>query len=85
MSYYRLVHYITSSSLTELQNRKILEELQLKKQMLLKQGVAPALNSSLATSPTGSTSNPVSIYLQYYLFYRGTIVYFSLLMIYILN
>ncbi|XP_043800295.1 SOSS complex subunit C isoform X1 [Apis laboriosa] len=36
--------------------RKILEELQLKKQMLLKQGVAPTLNTSLVTS-TGSPSN----------------------------
>ncbi|XP_020297930.1 SOSS complex subunit C homolog isoform X3 [Pseudomyrmex gracilis] len=40
----------------ELQNRKILEELQLKKQMLLKQGVTPTLNSSLGSS-TGSASN----------------------------
>ncbi|XP_011159174.1 SOSS complex subunit C homolog [Solenopsis invicta] len=41
----------------ELQNRKILEELQLKKQMLLKQGVAPSLNTSLGVSSTGSASN----------------------------
>ncbi|EGI60278.1 PREDICTED: SOSS complex subunit C homolog isoform X1 [Acromyrmex echinatior] len=40
----------------ELQNRKILEELQLKKQMLLKQGVAPTLNT-LGVSSTGSVSN----------------------------
>lgn len=40
----------------ELQNRKILEELQLKKQMLLKQGVAPTLNTSLAVTSTGSAS-----------------------------
>lgn len=39
------------------QNRKILEEIQLKKQMLLKQGVAPTLNSSLGVSSTGSASN----------------------------
>jgi hypothetical protein len=30
---------------TELANRKILEEIQLKKQQILKQGVAPSLNS----------------------------------------
>ncbi|XP_011694007.1 PREDICTED: SOSS complex subunit C [Wasmannia auropunctata] len=41
----------------ELQNRKILEELQLKKQMLLKQGVAPTLNTSLGVASTGSASN----------------------------
>lgn len=41
----------------ELQNRKILEELQLKKQMLLKQGVAPTLNTTLAAPPTTSASN----------------------------
>lgn len=46
--------------LLELQNRKILEELQLKKQMLLKQGVAPSLTSSLAVPSTGSASNIVS-------------------------
>lgn len=45
----------------ELQNRKILEELQLKKQMLLKQGVAPSLNTSLGVSSTGSASSIVSI------------------------
>lgn len=44
----------------ELQNRKILEELQLKKQMLLKQGVAPTLNTSLAVTSTGSPSNSPS-------------------------
>ncbi|XP_012530742.2 SOSS complex subunit C homolog [Monomorium pharaonis] len=44
----------------ELQNRKILEELQLKKQMLLKQGVAPSLGvTSLGVSSTGSASNVV--------------------------
>lgn len=43
----------------ELQNRKILEELQLKKQMLLKQGVAPTLNTSLAVTSTGSASTVV--------------------------
>ncbi|KAH0561397.1 SOSS complex subunit C homolog [Cotesia typhae] len=44
----------------ELQNRKILEELQLKKQMLLKQGVAPTLGTSLNTPPTSSASNATS-------------------------
>ncbi|KAH0952718.1 hypothetical protein HN011_009026 [Eciton burchellii] len=47
----------SQSNSRELQNRKILEELQLKKQMLLKQGVAPTLNSSLGVSSTGSVSN----------------------------
>lgn len=46
----------SQSNSRELQNRKILEELQLKKQMLLKQGVAPSLTSSLAVS-TGSVSS----------------------------
>ncbi|XP_043462516.1 SOSS complex subunit C homolog [Leptopilina heterotoma] len=53
----------------ELQNRKILEELQLKKQMLLKQGVTPNLGSSLTatagsattTVPTTQTSDGVTI------------------------
>ncbi|XP_023313136.1 SOSS complex subunit C homolog B [Anoplophora glabripennis] len=39
----------------ELANRKILEELQLKKQLLLKQGVASTLNSS-ALPVLGSTT-----------------------------
>lgn len=43
-------------SLTELQNRKILEELQLKKQMLLKQGVASSLGTSLSSTPASSNS-----------------------------
>ncbi|XP_076245680.1 SOSS complex subunit C homolog isoform X2 [Calliopsis andreniformis] len=47
----------SQSNSRELQNRKILEELQLKKQMLLKQGVAPTLNTSLAVISTGSPSN----------------------------
>ncbi|XP_023289853.1 SOSS complex subunit C homolog [Orussus abietinus] len=40
----------------ELQNRKILEELQLKKQLLLKQGVAPSLGTPLAVPPASSAS-----------------------------
>jgi len=44
----------------ELQHKKILEELQVKKQMLLKQGVAPTLNSSLGVLSTGSASSIVS-------------------------
>ncbi|XP_076223215.1 SOSS complex subunit C-like isoform X1 [Nomia melanderi] len=47
----------SQSNSRELQNRKILEELQLKKQMLLKQGVAPTLNTPLAVTPAGSPSN----------------------------
>ncbi|KAL0104828.1 hypothetical protein PUN28_016460 [Cardiocondyla obscurior] len=47
----------SQSNSRELQNRKILEELQLKKQMLLKQGVTPALNTSLGVASTGSVSN----------------------------
>lgn len=47
----------SQSNSRELQNRKILEELQLKKQMLLKQGVAPTLSTSLSVTPTGSPSN----------------------------
>ena len=54
-----------STLIVELQNRKILEELQLKKQMLLKQGVAPTLSTSLAVTPTGSPSNLVNIYFLY--------------------
>lgn len=41
--------------ISELANRKILEELQLKKQLLLKQGVASTLNSS-ALPVLGSTN-----------------------------
>ena len=44
----------------ELQNRKILEELQLKKQILLKQGVVQSLGSSISTSSTSVTSALVS-------------------------
>ncbi|XP_015512985.1 SOSS complex subunit C homolog isoform X2 [Neodiprion pinetum] len=49
----------------ELQNRKILEEIQLKKQLLLKQGVAPTLGTSLtplAVPPATSaaTQNPAT-------------------------
>ena len=40
----------------EIQNRKILEELQIKKQLLLKQGAGQALNSPL----TVSTSLPAT-------------------------
>lgn len=40
----------------ELTNRKILEELQLKKQLLLKQGVASTLNSSALPSPIGGNN-----------------------------
>ncbi|XP_014214176.1 SOSS complex subunit C-like [Copidosoma floridanum] len=43
----------------ELQNRKILEELQLKKQMLLKQGVQQSLGSSL-NIPSIITSSATS-------------------------
>lgn len=57
-----------STLIVELQNRKILEELQLKKQMLLKQGVAPTLSTSLAVTPTGSPSNLVNIYFIYYIY-----------------
>ena len=49
----------------ELQNRKILEELQLKKQMLLKQGVAPSLGSTLTTPSAGSASSVVNFYFVY--------------------
>lgn len=59
----------SQSNSRELQNRKILEELQLKKQMLLKQGVAPTLNTSLVTS-TGSPSNLVNIYLYIIFVYK---------------
>lgn len=40
----------------ELQNRKILEELQLKKQMLLKQGVAPSFGTPINPTSTPSAS-----------------------------
>lgn len=70
-NYYYFFFLIKTKSLlsliAELQNRKILEELQLKKQMLLKQGVAPTLNTSLVTS-TGSPSNLVNIYSYIILF-----------------
>lgn len=59
------------SLIAELQNRKILEELQLKKQMLLKQGVAPTLNTSLVTS-TGSPSNLVNNMYSYIIFVQIT-------------
>ncbi|XP_012250325.1 SOSS complex subunit C [Bombus pascuorum] len=48
----------SQSNSRELQNRKILEELQLKKQLLLKQGVAPTLNTSLAVTSTGPSNLP---------------------------
>jgi hypothetical protein len=47
---------------TELANRKILEEIQLKKQQILKQGVAPSLNSPTippSLSAVGPTANLV--------------------------
>ncbi|XP_046387845.1 SOSS complex subunit C [Ischnura elegans] len=47
-----------TNSRQELQNRKILEELQLKKQLLLKQGAASALNNTPITPapmPVGNT------------------------------
>lgn len=46
----------------ELESRKILQEIQLKKQLLLKQGAVPSLNSTpapilpLATTPPGTIS-----------------------------
>lgn len=40
----------------ELQNRKILEELQLKKQMLLKQGVQQSLNPTTPATTTAPTT-----------------------------
>jgi len=55
--------FLTLLLFVELQNRKILEELQLKKQMLLKQGVAPTLNT-LGVSSTGSVSNIVNVLYQ---------------------
>ncbi|XP_047118205.1 SOSS complex subunit C homolog isoform X2 [Schistocerca piceifrons] len=49
------------NSRQDLASRKILEEIQLKKQMLLKQGVAPTLNSSsISALPVGVT-NPSSM------------------------
>jgi hypothetical protein len=38
--------------ISELQNRKILEELQIKKQLLLKQGVAQTLSTSISVTTT---------------------------------
>ncbi|XP_011503885.1 PREDICTED: uncharacterized protein LOC105366966 [Ceratosolen solmsi marchali] len=49
----------TISQFKKLQNRKILEELQLKKQLLLKQGVAQTLGTSISVATTAtSTSLP---------------------------
>jgi hypothetical protein len=45
---------------TELANRKILEEIQLKKQQILKQGVAPSLNSPTIT-PVGTAVSLVGV------------------------
>jgi len=48
------------SARQELANRKILEEIRLKKQQILKQGVAPSLNSPTITpslSAVGTTVN----------------------------
>jgi hypothetical protein len=75
-----LVDLIFLFGFIELQNRKILEELQLKKQMLLKQGVAPTLNSSLGVSSTGSVSNIVSIFYQLF-FVSRTVCFFFILFI----
>jgi hypothetical protein len=53
---------------TELANRKILEEIQLKKQQILKQGVAPSLNSPTITpslSAVGTAVNLVGASLQF--------------------
>ncbi|XP_051168289.1 SOSS complex subunit C homolog [Leptopilina boulardi] len=44
----------------ELQNRKILEELQLKKQMLLKQGVTTNLGSTLTSTAGSATTVPAT-------------------------
>jgi hypothetical protein len=44
----------------EIQNRKILEELQLKKQMLLKQGVSQPLSMSVPSSNTSSLPSTIS-------------------------
>lgn len=52
---------------TELANRKILEEIQLKKKQILKQGVAPSLNSPTITpslSAVGTAVNLVGASLQ---------------------
>ncbi|XP_046601221.1 SOSS complex subunit C homolog isoform X1 [Neodiprion lecontei] len=50
----------------ELENRKILEEIQLKKQLLLKQGVTPTLGTSLTpldvspATPAATEQNPAT-------------------------
>jgi len=71
-----LVDLILLFGSVELQNRKILEELQLKKQMLLKQGVAPTLNSSLGVSSTGSVSNIVRIFCQLFFILKISCFFF---------
>jgi hypothetical protein len=46
---------------TELANRKILEEIQLKKQQILKQGVAPSLNSPTITPSLSAVGTAVTL------------------------
>jgi hypothetical protein len=46
---------------TELANRKILEEIQLKKQQILKQGVAPSLNSPTITPSLSAVGTAVNL------------------------
>lgn len=67
---------------TELQHKKILEELQVKKQMLLKQGVAPTLNSSLGVLSTGSASSVVSKLCQYIKLIKSTSLFYFILLMY---
>ncbi|XP_069672207.1 SOSS complex subunit C isoform X2 [Periplaneta americana] len=49
------------SARQELANRKILEEIQLKKQQILKQGVAPSLNSPTLTPSLSAVGGGVNL------------------------
>ncbi|XP_069672206.1 SOSS complex subunit C isoform X1 [Periplaneta americana] len=50
-----------SARQAELANRKILEEIQLKKQQILKQGVAPSLNSPTLTPSLSAVGGGVNL------------------------
>lgn len=56
-----LMAFQPPSARQELANRKILEEIQLKKQQILKQGVAPSLNSPTITPSLSAVGTSVTL------------------------
>ncbi|XP_034237656.1 SOSS complex subunit C homolog [Thrips palmi] len=51
LNFHRVMAYQTPNSRQDVQNRKILEDLLMKKQMLLKQGVMPTLSPTAINAP----------------------------------